>query len=257
MRTNFRDRGQDHRRIRRLLRHLDVLADARLRETPGLQMARESEHRHRELELGFCECISAHGVEARELVVLEIEAIGIGHAQPFDRRLGARIDDAALEPQRSEIVVLIEGLDDAALFPVREDPIDLGSQEIAHLFGDRAIGRVERCQRIGRRFRHRHRAVAWRDLAWDSLARRSTAVARGAGHIGGGGRRQDGLLRQRHFGLEQIRLRVRGCKRQNQGQCRSGQDAVKPIAAHSQSPNDSRDPLGPHSVPLQTPDLAL
>ena len=141
--------GEDLRRIGRLLRQLDVLADAGIGEAAGLQVTGISEHCLRELEFGFGQRVRAQAGKGWRLVVVDVEAVGIGALQARNDGLGASILHAFVEPQGGEVATLIERLDGRALSLASENRIALGCQQVANLFRHRAVGGIERGQRIG------------------------------------------------------------------------------------------------------------
>ena len=138
------DGVEDVRRLGRGLRQLDVAADAGVGETAGLHVAGVGEHRLRELEIGFRQCLGREAGKSRDLVVAELEPIGIGVLQPSDGGAGARILDAVIEPKRSVVAALIERLGCGALLLVGKNSIRGRGEEVADLFRNRALGRIER-----------------------------------------------------------------------------------------------------------------
>src|SRR5262249_6530070 len=109
-----------------------------------------------------------------------------------------RIDDAFVHPQRHEIAALVERLDDAALFSVGENPVGLGSKEVANLLGDWAVGGVERGEWVRRRLDRQRRFGR----------RRGDRIGGGgvlAVEVGGGGGR-----RRRRRGHRSARLELVG-----------------------------------------------
>src|SRR5262249_4746434 len=145
------DLGEDIRRIRGLLRQLDVVADAGIGEAAGLHVAGISEHRVRELELGFGERVRAQTRKGRRLVVVNVEAVGVGALQARKDGLSAGVLHAFVEPQGGEVASLIERLDRRALSLVGENRVGLGREQVANLFRHRAVGGIERGQWIRRR----------------------------------------------------------------------------------------------------------
>ena len=113
-------------------------------------MAGIGEHRAGEPELGLGQCVGSEAGEARRLVVAGLEAVGIGVLHARDHGFGAGILDALVEPERREVAVLVERLDRLALLLGGEELVAPRGQEVADLLGDRAVGGVERGQRIRR-----------------------------------------------------------------------------------------------------------
>jgi hypothetical protein len=70
--------------------------------------------------------------------------------QASDGGRGARVLDALVEPDRQEVAVLVERLGCRALFLAGKNFVRGRGQEVADLFRDRAVGGIERRQRIGR-----------------------------------------------------------------------------------------------------------
>ncbi len=144
------DAAEDVRGFRRRLRQLDVAAHAGIRKTPGLHVSCIGEHRVSEFELGFGQCVGPKAGKIRWLVLTRVEAIGIGVLHAGDDRSGTRMLDTLVEPKRREIAVLIERLDCGALSLAGKKSVRLGGQEVAKLFCNGAVGRIERGQRIRR-----------------------------------------------------------------------------------------------------------
>ena len=135
--------------VRRRLRQFDIVAHARVRKTPGLQVPREGEHGLGKLELGFRQRIRAQPGKVRDLVVRGLEAVSIGALEPCDDGLGARILDALVEPQRKEIAVLVERLD-RNTFPLAvENLVAFGEEQVADFFRNGAVRGIKAGQRVG------------------------------------------------------------------------------------------------------------
>src|SRR5262249_15662089 len=196
------DLGEDIRRIRGLLRQLDVVADAGIGEAAGLHVAGISENRVRELELGFGERVRAQTRKGRRLVVVDVEAVGVGALQARNDGLSAGVLHAFVEPQGGEVASLIERLDRRALSLVGENRVGLGREQVANLFRHRAVGGIERGQRIRRRRllargggigrRRRDPRLLCRPPRPPPFRRRPPPPRRRRGGLGGGGGRRGG-----------------------------------------------------------------
>ncbi len=113
-------------------------------------MACKGENDVGELEVGLGERLGRRVGEGRRLVVGRLETVGVGGLHAGDNRGGARIHDALVEPDRREIAALIEGHHRFPLFLDGEELVGLRGEKVADLLGGRAVGRVERGERIRR-----------------------------------------------------------------------------------------------------------
>ena len=146
--------AQHRRRVGRRLRQLDVvLADAGVGEAAGLQVAGKGEHGLGELELGFGLRVGAARRQIGQLVVLEIEPVGVGLLEAGDRPPWRARSRCPCRTRADEIAVLVERLDRGALLLAGENLVGLGGEQVAHLFGDRPVGGIERGERIDHRGR--------------------------------------------------------------------------------------------------------
>jgi hypothetical protein len=94
------DLGQNIRRFGWRLRQLDIDADAGIGEAAGLYVAGIGEHGLGELHIGLGQRLRAHSGKIRSLVVVHVEAVGVGVLEPRDHGFGAGGLDAFIEPQR-------------------------------------------------------------------------------------------------------------------------------------------------------------
>ena len=86
--------GVDHPRedgagFGRRLRQLDVVAQACVRKTPGLEMTGEGEHRLRKFEVSLRQRIRGKPCEIRRAIIAGIETIGFGLLKAGNHGLGA------------------------------------------------------------------------------------------------------------------------------------------------------------------------
>jgi len=79
-------------------------------------MAGKGEYGLGELYIGFSQCIWAETGEVGQVVIPELEAVGIGSLYTLDDRFGARILHALIQPKSCQIALLIECFDGLALF---------------------------------------------------------------------------------------------------------------------------------------------
>ena len=175
------DLGEDLRRIGRILRQFDVVADAGIGEAARLQVAGVSEHRLRELEFGFGQRVRAQAGKGRRLIVGDVETVGVGALQACNDGPGARVLHALVEPQGGELAILVECLDGRALSLAGENRVGLGGEQVANFFRRRAVGGIERRQRIGcRRWLARHGGIG-RRRGGRGIFGRGGGLARGSG----------------------------------------------------------------------------
>src|SRR5262249_58884124 len=137
-------------------------ADAGIRETAGLHVTGIGENGLRELEIGFHQRLGREAGKSRDLVVAELEPVGIGVLQPSDGRAGARILDSFIEPKRRVVAALVERLGRGALLLIGKNSIRGRGEEIADLLRKRAVGWIERGQRVNRDRRLRQGRVGRR-----------------------------------------------------------------------------------------------
>ena len=156
------DGVEDVCRLGRGLRQLDIAADAGIGETAGLHMTGIGEHGLRELEIGFRQRLGREAGKSRDLVVAHLEPVGIGVLQPSDGGDGARILDSFIEPNRRVVAALVEPLGRGALLLAGKNSIRGRGEEIADLFRKRAVGWIERGQRVNGDRRLRQRRVGRR-----------------------------------------------------------------------------------------------
>src|ERR1700730_8157820 len=130
---------------------IDVVADAREGYAPRGGVTGIGEGRDGELEIGVGERI---GVLPRLQfgcgVFGGLQAIGVDALEISDRRSGARVAGAAVDPQRREAAIAIEGLDRVALVLAIEITAALVGEEIAQLLGDTRVrgGKRSRDRRL-------------------------------------------------------------------------------------------------------------
>src|SRR5262249_7341930 len=99
----------------------------------------------------FGQRVRAQAGKGRRLVVVDVEAVGIGVLQARDDGLGASVLHAFVEPQGGEVAILVERLDRRVFSIASENRVVLGREQVANLFRHSAVGGIERRQRIGRR----------------------------------------------------------------------------------------------------------
>jgi hypothetical protein len=101
------------------------------------------EHRLRELEIGFRQCIASEAGKVRCLIVADLEPIGIRVLQASNGRGSPRVLDTFVEPKRDVVAALVERLGCGALLFGGKDSIRGCGEKVANLFCDRAVGSSE------------------------------------------------------------------------------------------------------------------
>ncbi len=151
------------------------------------RVVRVSDHRHRELQIGFRELGRIGRGKVRHRVVSRIETVGIDMREIIDRGLGAGVGFAVGDPERRVVTAGIERIDDHAIFLAAEDLVELAAGHGAELIGN---GRVRRTQIAGRsRSGSGLIGLRSRGRRYDCCCGRS---AERPGRFGRGGRRRRG-----------------------------------------------------------------